>query len=247
MKTKSFKSVIGGILSAAVILLASCEKSTDNSAGVMFDNFLTVSQDGTSVINVDKMLQALNAEAVTSGDEMSELLKMREEEKLARDVYSYLSSVWGSQVFSRISGSENTHMTALNTLLVYYASPDTVISPAGQFANPEVQALYNNLTAQGSVSVTDAYKIGAIIEDMDIADLDEVIGNTANENLIMVYDNLQKGSRNHIRAFTRLLNTTGIVYTPTYISQEDYNLIISSSFEAGRRYRMNGTAACRYR
>lgn len=247
MKTRSYKTVIGAILSATVILLASCEKSTENSAGVMFDNFLTVSQDGASVINIDKMLQALNAEAVTAGDEMSELLNMRDEEKLARDVYAYLYSVWGSQVFYRISGSENTHMTALNTLLTYYASPDTIISPAGQFTDPAVQALYNDLTAKGSVSLADAYKIGATIEDMDIADLEEVMGNTSNENLIMVYENLQKGSRNHIRAFTRLLNISGMVYTPSYISQEEYNMIISGSFETGRRYRMNGTGVCRFR
>jgi hypothetical protein len=79
-----------------------------------------------------------------------------------------------------------------------------------------------------------------LIEEMDIKDLDEVLAATTNENVTLVFENLLKGSRNHLRAFNLQLTNLGIVYTPTYISQTDYDLIVNSPMEKGKQYRMNG-------
>ena len=54
------------------------------------------------------------------------LTYMREEEKLARDVYIFLYDKWGSQIFNNISVSEQTHMDAIKTLLDRYGIPDPV-------------------------------------------------------------------------------------------------------------------------
>jgi hypothetical protein len=100
--------------------------------------------------------------------------------------------------------------------------------------------LYNELVANASVSVEEAFKTGALIEEMDIKDLDDALVTTTNENVILVFENLLKGSRNHLRAFNRQLTTLGIVYTPVYVSQADYDLIVNSAMEKGNQYRMNG-------
>jgi hypothetical protein len=57
---------------------------------------------------------------------------------------------------------------------------------------------------------------------------------------LLVFENLLKGSRNHLRAFNRQLTTLGIVYIPVNISQTDYDLIVNSAMEKGKQYRMNG-------
>jgi hypothetical protein len=95
-----------------------------------------------------------------------------------------------------------------------------------------MQELYNKLTAQGKVSSKEALNVGATIEDLDIYDLETFKNETTKEDIVLTYNNLQKGSRNHMRAFVR---ASGGNYTPQYISQSDYSSIINSPQERGRQ------------
>ncbi len=130
---------------------------------------------------------------------------MKEEEKLARDVYTVLYQKWGSRIFYNISQAEEKHMDAVILLLKYYGSADTLVEDTGIFTRPEFQTLYNDLVSAGSASVEDAFKTGALIEEMDIKDLTDNLEFVTNENIILVFENLLKGSRNHLRAFIRQL------------------------------------------
>jgi hypothetical protein len=72
-----------------------------------------------------------------------------------------------------------------------------------------------------------------LIEDLDIHDLDTLIAETNKEDILTVYTHLQKGSRNHMRAFVQQIQKNGGVYTPQYISVTEYQSIISSPQERG--------------
>ncbi len=163
------------------------------------------------------------------------LIKMREEEKLARDVYIYLFNTWQNPVFANISKSEQRHMDAIKILLDKYGLEDPVagMNP-GTFKSTEMQELYNNLIAKGSVSLKEAFQVGATIEDLDIKDLEELIGATDNEDILLIYQNLMKGSRNHMRAFATQLKNLGINYQAQFLSQEEVDKIINSPWERGR-------------
>lgn len=88
------------------------------------------------------------ASAITQA-EKDGLLQMREEEKLARDVYTALYAQWQLPVFGNIIKSEQTHMDAVKNLLTTFGLPDPAANqPAGVFTNPELQALYDDLVAQ---------------------------------------------------------------------------------------------------
>ncbi|TCK06317.1 DUF2202 domain-containing protein [Phorcysia thermohydrogeniphila] len=168
--------------------------------------------------------------------EISDLLYMREEEKLARDVYLTLSKVYPLPVFRNISRSEEQHMKMVKVLLDKYGIPDPVAETGnrvGVFKNKKLQELYNKLVEQGRSSLIAALKVGATIEDLDIKDLEEAISKTDNEDVEVVYQNLMKGSRNHMRAFVRLLRRFGSDYTPQYISTEEFQRILSVKHEAG--------------
>ena len=159
---------------------------------------------------------------------------MREEEKLARDVYITLYNKWGVTIFTNISNSEQTHMDAILMLLNKYSLIDPVGSNGvGVFANTTLQTLYNQLVAKGSASVLDAYKVGATIEDLDIFDLSNALINIDNQDIRLVYDNLNKGSRNHMRSFYKNIINAGGSYTPQYITQAQFDAIISSAMETG--------------
>jgi hypothetical protein len=160
---------------------------------------------------------------------------MREEEKLARDVYTTLGNKWGVQIFSNIAASEQTHTDAVRNLLSSYNIPDPVKNDeVGVFQSETLQKLYTDLLAEGEQSLVQALKVGAEIEDLDIRDLDLAMSETSNENILQVYANLQKGSRNHLRSFVRQLELRGDEYAPKYISLEEYNSIIASEQERGR-------------
>jgi hypothetical protein len=168
-------------------------------------------------------------------EEIAGLLYMREEEKLAHDVYLALSSQWGLRIFQNIAGSEQTHTDAIKTLLDRYGLSDPAAGKAaGQFADPTLQGLYDQLVAQGSQSLADALKVGATIEEIDILDLQEQIALTTHADIQRVYQNLERGSRNHLRAFvTTLQRQTGETYQPQYLTPEVYQSIVGSSTQTG--------------
>ena len=166
--------------------------------------------------------------------EHAALLYMREEEKLARDVYTTLYSVWKLPVFSNIAQSEETHTEAVRDLLVKYHIVDPVTDDAvGVFVDPIIAKLYTDLTTKGKISITEALTVGAIIEDLDISDLESRIAETDNQDIQLVYQNLMRGSRNHMRSFVSQLESRGGTYTPQYISAAEYNSIISTPRETG--------------
>lgn len=172
-----------------------------------------------------------------SQEEIDGLLLMREEEKLARDVYLELYDMFGQQIFSNIAQSESTHTNAVKSLLDKYGIEDPMTNDErGIFENGDLQNLYEQLVEQGSVSLLDALKVGATIEDLDIKDLQELNEVADNKDISAVYDNLEKGSRNHLRSFTRLIERNGGIYEPQYISEDDYEKIISGDMETGSNY-----------
>lgn len=167
-------------------------------------------------------------------DEAEGLAFMREEEKLAHDVYVMLYEKWGLPVFKNISASEQTHSDAVKRLLDRYGLEDPAAGNAvGEFTNPTLQSLYDQLVAQGSLSIADALKVGAAIEEIDILDLQQRIAQADKADIVRLYTNLMKGSENHLRAFVSNLKVRGETYEPQYLSQAAYDQIIGSSNTSG--------------
>jgi hypothetical protein len=161
-------------------------------------------------------------------DEIAGLVFMREEEKLARDVYLTLHDLWDTPVFENIAASEERHTTAVAGLLEDFGIPDPVTDEAvGAFADPALAALYDDLVEQGSLSLTDALAVGALIEDLDIADLRKWLELTDDPDIERVYENLLRGSENHLRAFTGRLEAEGRTYTATYLTQDEIDEILA--------------------
>jgi hypothetical protein len=161
--------------------------------------------------------------------EQSNLRLMREEEKLARDVYNYAHGLYGMQIFSNISGSEQIHMDKMLDLLNAYNLADPAHSDPGAFNSPELQALYKTLTEKCDISLVEALKVGATIEDLDIFDLDEAIEGTSRTDILETYTLLKCGSENHMRAFSKQLNNRSVTYTPQFISQDTYDAILQGT------------------
>ena len=143
--------------------------------------------------------------AVLTEDEIANLLHMREEEKVARDVYLKFFELYNMPVFANIAQSEQKHMDAVLNLVEGYGLTDPVADKAEGEFTADFQELYDNLVAEGSESITAAYQVGVKIEERDIADLEECIASTEVENILRVYNNLLAGSGNHLNAFSSKL------------------------------------------
>ena len=131
---------------------------------------------------------------------------MLEEEKVARDVYEYLDEIWDLRVFNNIKQSEQRHMDMMQTLLDDNEIDYKVSSKRGFFYNKDLQKMYDDLTERGSKSRQDAFLVGKLIEETDIADLEKAITNTNDDHIKHVYSNLLRASQNHLRAFNRQLS-----------------------------------------
>jgi len=167
-----------------------------------------------------------------SAEERAGLLKMREEEKLARDVYLALYEKWNHRTFSNIAGAEQRHMDAVKCLLDKYGITDPVIdNTPGVFSDPNVRNLYQALVTKGLTSLENALWVGATIEDMDIYDLNTLLSQTDNDDIQNVYTSLNNGSKNHLRAYCGVLSTFGIVYEAQYLTQNEIEEIISTPWK----------------
>jgi hypothetical protein len=168
--------------------------------------------------------------------QVEQLIRMREEEKLAHDVYVTLAQTSGLQIFNNIANAESQHMRAVEQLVSRYspaiAGPQL---PVGSFSNPQFQALYKSLVASGSTSPIAAATVGAKIEEMDIKDLQTMLSQNLPQDISRVFEHLQKASGNHLRAFTMELKRLGAAYTPEFLSPQEYNSIINMNNDRGQQ------------
>jgi hypothetical protein len=194
-------------LSIAVVIITVFSSCTDNEN------------------NTELLKEALSEEEITN------LEFLREEEKLARDVYSFSFEKYGEIIFNNISQSEQQHMDQVLKLLNTYQISDPASTEIGVFNNAELQNLYDNLTAKSALSLADALIVGATIEDLDIKDIADYELITNKLDILSVLGGLKCGSRNHLRNYANQLEIINVNYVPQYISLEEYNEIINSSNE----------------
>jgi hypothetical protein len=233
----NFKHLLIGILSAVIVVavgasaytaLASPGADQPTAPGTSAD-FGKGNGNGSGISALDLPAGELSAEEAAS------LLYMREEEKLARDVYNALYAAWGQTTFSNIAASEQAHMDEVKLLLDRYGLADPALEP-GSFSDPNLAALYERLVAQGSLSLPDALKVGAAIEEIDILDLQERLAQTDNADIQQVYNNLMRGSYNHLNAFVNALQAqSGEIYQPQYLSAEAYAAILTNQIGNGNQ------------
>jgi len=166
--------------------------------------------------------------------EIADLFYMLEEEKLARDVYLTLYDIWGEPIFFNIAESEDRHHQMVEVLLNKYELyvPDTE-DGIGMYENPVFVQLYDQLVEAGSMSFEDAVRVGATIEDLDIYDLEDALEQTDNIDIRTVFQNLMKGSRNHLRSFYYQMELLGIVYEAQYLTQDQIDAILDHPMERG--------------
>ena len=220
------------LISALILVVFQLSSCTQIDASTLFED-----AQGQIILDFPHISTFTTVTNNLKQSEIDGLLQMREEEKMAGDVYDSFFAMYGVINFNRISNSETRHTEAVLSLINYFGLTDPALSTAGKFSNPAIQTLYNKLIAAGTSSNA-ALSTGGYIEEYDIADLKRLIAETTNTDILTVYNNLLRGSQNHLRAFVRTLSGVGITYKPQILSIADYNTITagvnSNGFGNGR-------------
>lgn len=185
-------------------------------------------------------------------NEANHLIFMREEEKLARDVYTMFSMMYpNSVVFGRIDDSEQIHTDRVRQTLEAYGVEDPNTNDnlgvfTGESYGEYFTATYDALISQGATSELDALYVGALIEELDMLDIiscpdiileqDNGIESNAECGLVYtdkpdvqnLYESLLRGSSNHLRGYVRAIEAVigEGAYVPQLLSQEDLNAIL---------------------
>jgi len=183
--------------------------------------------------------------------EASHLTFMREEEKLARDVYLTFSGWYpGQQVFANIATkSEQTHTDTMRDKLAQYnvvdPNPNTDEN-LGIFTGEEWGEYFSEkftaLTDQGNISELEALKAGAFIEELDMHDIADCpvvmtdagypdpcgLNYTDELGLINAYSFLIDGSENHLRTYVGQIEAVegNCTYEAQYLSQDEVDAIL---------------------
>ncbi len=163
------------------------------------------------------------AQVKLTASEAAHLRFIREEEKLARDIYYVLAETWDLKIFVKIAESEQRHTDAVRLVIEKYVISDPAkATPPGIFANGEVQKLYNVLNERGKASSLEALKIGALTEEKDISDINVAMADTNKPDLLELYSYLKEGSSTHLRGFMAEIKKAGGDYAPQFLSKEDF-------------------------
>jgi hypothetical protein len=195
-----------------------------------------VDERGYTDVNLDALESALGELQMgqLSESEVEAILYLREAEKLARDVLLALDEHWENEALRRMAQSEDTHTAAINVLIDRYNLWDpTSVTWEGYYNNEELLALHRLLVRQGGGSAVDALAVGAQIQEISILDMREYRAETDDEDVQMVYENLLRASRNHLRVFAVLLKQQDAAYERTYLSQTLFDEIVSTPPEPG--------------
>lgn len=222
-----YKTISYVFLSVLALCVFSCENVASQSDETASGLLAGIDSQNTPPC-VSKIL-VLPMESL-SESETAGILFIREEEKLARDVYIRLNELYSLRPFENIQKSEQLHMDAMLFLVNRYRLTDPASSEIGVFQNEELQELHDNLLLRGTAGKTDALMVGALIEETDIQDIRHELDNSVdNSDVRIVYENLLRASGNHLRAFVRVLKATGVEYKPAILDQATFDELVGST------------------
>jgi hypothetical protein len=187
------------------------------------------------ILNESKLETDIDSEQDLTPAEIEGLVFMREEEKLARDVYIIFNNKYDRKIFDIIARSEQGHTDTMLFLLTRHGIKDPVgNNPIGVFENEDLQTLYEMLIEEGSLSLESALYVGCLIEEIDILDIDELMEAAISRDILLAYSHLMNGSKNHMRAYVKSWELqTGQDYKPRFISTDLFDKIMNDSSHGG--------------
>jgi hypothetical protein len=184
----------------------------------------------TTIIFLSLLFNPLKIYSQLSDAEVNGILSLREEEKVAYDVYTVMFEKYESKVFKKIAENEKEHMNKIKELIDQFNLTDPIAGTEDQkgvFSNKKMQTMYDEMILGGNYGLLDALRAAARFEETDIVDLRKYLSSASDQSVINIYLNLESGSQDHLRSLVKYIEDEGISYKPSYLSKEDFDKIMS--------------------
>ncbi|WP_299872718.1 DUF2202 domain-containing protein [uncultured Cocleimonas sp.] len=205
---------------------ASSSSTEDQNSNVVLEHEVTPTDTTTAVVSDQTDTQIIDDNQLDA-NEQTHLMFMREEEKLARDVYLKLGEMYpDSPIFGNIDDSEQQHTTAVKEMIEKYGLEDPNTNDnVGAYTGAEYgwyfTEKFDQLVTRGSISELEALYVGAFIEELDMMDInqcpkviveaDNGINDvtecgkiyTDNEDITQLYNSLLDGSDSHLAGYVK--------------------------------------------
>ena len=188
--------LVAAVSIAAVIALAGCGSS--RSTGTSSPS--TASPAVTAPSSIAPATSVPVASVLTSA-EQADLALVHEQERAGADAYALFASRYPDKpVFSNLTSSQKVQLATVTAMMTRYglADPSSGL-PAGRYADPAVQQLYDSTVAAGT---TVDHALDAIVhfEEQHMASLKAAASRTTRSDLDTMYTNLGLASTAHITA-----------------------------------------------
>lgn len=184
----------------------------------------------TIIIFLSLIFNPLKVYSQLTDAEINSIMSLREEEKVAYDVYTFMFEKYESKVFKNIAENEKDHMDKIKELIIQFNLNDPlsgISDQKGVFNNKKMQALYDEMIMAGNYGLLDALRAAARFEETDIIDLRNDLSAASDQTVVNTYINLESSSQDHLRALVKVIKDEGISYKPSYLSKEDFDKIMS--------------------
>jgi len=164
-------------------------------------------------------------------DEEQVLMKIFEQEKLARDLYKELYDRWKVRVFLNLAISKQYHFDMVKTLLEKYDVEYPADDTPGTFTDQELQKLHSEWLEKGKESLENALEVGAEAEEMNIYHVKEYLSQIDNDDLRIMLVNLSYASARHLKILNGFMtHYYDRAYRFQYLSREDVKEFYGQNF-----------------
>jgi hypothetical protein len=135
-------------------------------------------------------------------EQQTDLAGMAERELLAHDLYTAFAQDATVPAFTRIADAETQHVLQIRILLDRYGLADPSAGHVtGTFTDPDIQATYDRLLHEGSVSTDAAYTAARTVESAELAALTSAAASMTAPDVQLVYAHLIAATQRHLVAF----------------------------------------------
>ena len=220
------------VFSFLVVLLSGCSLQTNDQ------KVTEIKKSGATVVKKDKLKEVITRkrekrENLTKKEKWA-LLFILEEEKMIRDLSYNFSDKYEDKIFEDIYKAENSHIDPVQKIVRDYNLDDpSSKKDVGEFHNPQIRMIYDELLKQGQKDKVSAYKALLQALERNISNLNENIDKTDKDGILFLFRNLRRSSKNHMKSLLNKINSQGENYQPAHLSKPKLNSIKESEIDSG--------------
>jgi len=168
-----------------------------------------------------------------SAEDQASIIYIREGAQLSRDINLLFEAAWQAQVFRDAAERQKQALRATDLLIDRHGLPAASAEP-GIYQDEQFSRLYGQFAEEGSASLPAALAAAAVLEELNILDLQTRMAQTEKADIRLVYQHLLKIASANLWSFSRAIERFGgAAYEPRYLTPLAFSELMASAGQPG--------------